>query len=164
MTKYYYTDPLQAAYMAKEFGVDFVHKFDGAPMGTRTIMEIGYSIPVEYIDKIYIDCYTRTTKMYVHPHSEHIFIPKEEDLIYDNDHDSFEVIEETQTIYDHFMKSHDDYKNEDEEVHTQDKTGLACHHHNGVSFYEPWTGRGAYTVMRANKHFFMPLTKEIKLI
>lgn len=68
MTKLYYTNPLAAAVMAKEFGVQYSNKFlYGGEIGYNIENQGGFG---EDIDKFYI-----------HPDSYHIFEPQEGDII-----------------------------------------------------------------------------------
>ncbi|MCG8394226.1 MAG: hypothetical protein MI745_14200 [Pseudomonadales bacterium] len=75
MTKYYYTDPLKAAYMAREFGVVFTTELGGAPVGNNAIAIIGFDYLTIMYDAMYITTMTQTDKMTVHSGSHHIFEP-----------------------------------------------------------------------------------------
>ena len=73
MSRYYYTDPIQALWMFQEFNVSlYIESEDG---------DVEFN-PQEYADYIdeWISGYNGRTKIYVEPASEHIFKPKDMDI------------------------------------------------------------------------------------
>ncbi len=60
--KYYYTDPLAAAWMAKHFGMEFISYSDGL---------IENNNPIGFTDNFFV----------IHPDSLHKLEPQEEDLV-----------------------------------------------------------------------------------
>ena len=73
MTRYYYTDPIQALWMFQAFKVNlYFQTKDG---------DVGFN-PQEYADNVdsWITGYNGRTKIYVEPESEYIFEPKDMDI------------------------------------------------------------------------------------
>ena len=77
MGKLYYTDPLQAAYMAKEFGVDFVIKWWGEEIIAKHSDAIKQ--PKQFVANMIMK--HKTGKFCIHPDSYHIFDPQVGDLV-----------------------------------------------------------------------------------
>lgn len=71
--KLYYTDPLQAAWMAREFGVKFENEDDAAMF----VIEGGD----EYATLSQMQQTITSKKYYIHPDSYHIFEPQEGDVV-----------------------------------------------------------------------------------
>jgi len=78
MTKLYYTDPLKAAYMAREFGVKllFIEHYGDDKWET----EITWEGIIKTAARYGIGTY-ELSRLYVHPDSLDIFKPKEGDLV-----------------------------------------------------------------------------------
>ena len=72
MTKLYYDDPLIAAYMGREFGVEFENEDETATF----VMEGG----AEYATLSQIQQCVLHHKYYIHPDSYHIFEPRGDDI------------------------------------------------------------------------------------
>lgn len=64
--KLYYTDPLEAVYMASEFGVKFTNRI---------------ALYYEYKDQVFVDQWRNQGPYYIHPDSYHIFEPRAEDFV-----------------------------------------------------------------------------------
>lgn len=91
MTKYYYDDPLQVAYMAREFGVKYQTKYmgiEGADIdsmygelaATKGCVELRLSL-------FGLDAELGSMpkdKVYIHPDSLHIFEPQVGDMVLNN--------------------------------------------------------------------------------
>lgn len=73
--RYFYTDPLAAAWMAKQFGMKFVLNYDEASTKTGIYCEIYSPLSHDDIDKLYI-----------HPDSVKLLEPKENDVVFFNSH------------------------------------------------------------------------------
>jgi hypothetical protein len=71
-TRYYYADPLAAAWMQKKFGMRFVRDFL-APDNSGDTKEIGFDGPVT--------CIFEGQKYYIHPDSLPLLEPCEGDLV-----------------------------------------------------------------------------------
>lgn len=76
MTKrYYYNDPLAAAWMAKHFGMDFqIHSSDTHGNFKDHLMDIGVIQIRRHIEA------SATDKYYIHPESESVLEPKDKDI------------------------------------------------------------------------------------
>lgn len=73
MTRYYYTCPIKAAYMAKEFGVRYNVKVKG---GSEWVTFRPYDMTVsKYVDQV-------RTNFYVAKESEEIFKQKPDDFVW----------------------------------------------------------------------------------
>lgn len=125
--KLYYTDPLAAAYMAREFGVRF---FDGTKDDELKAIRYDNCIKWAYSSGIFPDgervdsfSFYKGERFYIHPDSLSIFEPKVEDLM-----------TEGKTIVEHV------YKTIDKQVMSR-----------GHLFYSPYK-----IIQRNNKPFFMP--------
>ena len=77
MGKLYYTDPLQAAYMAKEFGVDFIIKWWGEEIIAKHSDAIKQ--PKQFVANMIMK--HKAGKFCIHPDSYHIFEPQVGDLV-----------------------------------------------------------------------------------
>jgi hypothetical protein len=72
MTRYYYTDPIQALWMMKEFGVKFDNACQKSLLKTLWIVLcLDKRVSLKEVPEI---------NLYVAKESEHIFEPKDEDL------------------------------------------------------------------------------------
>lgn len=95
MPKYYYTCPIKALYMIKEFGVEFEtyhqSKIDGRPFFFKKFNDMWVNNvniddgdgSVRLVDLLYCKDESKTRvndKIYVSKESEHIFDPEEGDL------------------------------------------------------------------------------------
>ena len=95
MPKYYYTCPIKALYMMKEFGVEFEtyhqSKIDGRPFFFKKFNDMWVNNvniddgdgSVRLVDLLYCKDESKTRvndKIYVSKESEHIFEPKEGDI------------------------------------------------------------------------------------
>lgn len=81
MTKLYYDDPLIAAYMSKEFGVEYItpEKY------TYTHEWLDFFLDIDGDDIV-----DNGGEHYIHPDSHHIFEPQVGDLVYTGHHDGNE--------------------------------------------------------------------------
>ena len=95
MTRYYYTCPIKALYMMKEFGVEFEtyhqSKIDGRPFFFKKFNDMWVNNvgiddgdgSVRLVDLLYCKDESKTRvndKIYVSKESEHIFEPKTNDI------------------------------------------------------------------------------------
>jgi len=83
MVKLYYTDPLAAAYMAREFGVKFANNNSDSP--ARMDIITTFSSMDNHVSTI-VDCcgievdLSDNEEIYIHPDSLHIFEPMDGDI------------------------------------------------------------------------------------
>lgn len=88
--KMYYTDPLKASWMAREFGVKF---FDGGlPDEDGDFYEIGVLGCLDEAMRLtWNKIYLTKPFVYTHPDSMHIFEPKVGDVVLTGDNDYMEI-------------------------------------------------------------------------
>jgi len=101
MTKYYYTDPIKAAYMMMEFGVkiNLVSDASGQEIGFEFVTFEGSDDVFKMMHYIYGRAKSYGDGFKVHPDSEHIFEPRPWDrtIFTDGAMTSFNRIEEDET-------------------------------------------------------------------
>lgn len=133
MTRYYYICPIKAAYMSKEFGVNFKQWLYPSVHSTKVeLCDVSFLDIVREIE--YSEEDTKEGKFrnryIVARISESIFEPKKADFILLPDIESFVVIDEVKKVFDNGN------------IET-------------VSYQRPFE-KGKQIIMRDNKHFFMP--------
>ncbi len=79
--KRYYTDPLAAAFMSREFGVE-LNKYVTTPASAKGIGYTSFK-KAPYKSAVRDELYSKTRKYYIHPDSYHIFEPQAGDVGFD---------------------------------------------------------------------------------
>lgn len=89
MKKYYYDCPIQALYMQKEFGVEFVMKdFDGDYSDFN--YWVTYADDIKELREVFESF---CSEILVTDESNHIFEPKENDLVFSQEYSQFQKIQ-----------------------------------------------------------------------
>lgn len=126
MTRYFYTCPIKAAYMAEYHDFDFEaidYKTDiSEPLDAKELLDFDY----------YLACqqYPKENKIYLKKGSEYLIQPKKGDYILLPDIEGFVVVDEVKKVFDNGN------------IET-------------VSYQRPFE-KGKRIIMREGKEFFMP--------
>lgn len=118
MKRYFYTDPLAAAYMAKHFGMKLEARHTDEQMAEYDILESdrwfdwwdscivdGWEHEIETVSDAVAYIKDASSKIYVHPDSLHLLEPKVGDLILEPEKDTGARIELSSAY--HWNKSFD---------------------------------------------------------
>lgn len=126
MTRYYYTCPIKAAYMAEYHGFDFEaidYKTDiSEPLSTKELLDFDYYLASQ--------TYPKENKIWLKKGSQYLIEPKKGDYILLPDIESFVVVDEVKKVFDNGN------------IET-------------VSYQRPFE-KGKRIIMRDGKEFFMP--------
>lgn len=92
MKRYYYTDPLAAAWMAKHFGMRFYEGLEPFEDGEPFEIE-QYGILKEAARQAWNECYSKNPYVYIHPDSLHLLEPnKATDHIIHDENEQGEIL------------------------------------------------------------------------
>lgn len=168
--KKFYTDPLQAAYMGREFGIVYAtkSKIDAwSDRETPTIIsEAGMHNSPHELYTVISNEIVKNNAVYIHEDSLPIFKPQVGDLVESEEMNWFAPIEKIESYFDYavarygkdYNDNYDDTKEKCDAATEVDKKVLVLH-----GMYEPevsfWEGHGKEynkIILRDGKQFFTP--------